>query len=359
MPLNEWQASKVSIYKSSWVPTVADVVQWATGKLLGPPSSNKLPVGNLVVVKNVEDAAEEVLKKYQVLSASPAERILSRSAFLKRFSGVFGSQSPLSAEDLDVLLTHLSRDKNEVSYDKDTIKFKLDTEDAPLPITPEDTILARLRDSVERANAEMVVLQTRINSCQAAAREAIEEKQMIRAKTALRSRKLAESALENRSKVALQLEETYDKLQEGQLQVGTVEVMKAAAEALKILHNKVGGAEGVQNVVDSVREQMDTTDEITSIINEAATPVDEGEVDEEFEALEKAEREKMEREEAAKTAARLAVLEKAEKARKEKGEESEKRVEEASQSLSQLSFHQEENMKDAEGSTEERTKVPA
>ncbi|PVH95235.1 hypothetical protein DM02DRAFT_601181 [Periconia macrospinosa] len=370
VPVKVWQTSRVSIYRSSWIPTVSGVVQWATGKLLGPPSSDKLPIGNLVVVKNVEAVAEKVLKQHQVSSASPADRILSRSAFVKRFSKAIGSNATLSSEDLDVLLTHLARDRNEIAFDNETIKFKNETEATPPPITQEDTILARLRDSVERAHAEMVALEGRIESCQAVVREAVEAKQMIRAKTALRSRKLAESALDNRSKVALQLEETYEKLQEGQLQVETVEVMKAAAAALKILHNKVGGSEGVQNVVDSVREQMDTTEEITNIINEAATPVDEGEVDEEFEALERAEREKEEQEEAAKTAARLAEVAEAEEALKEKeaekaDAEAEKGVDATSMSFSQLSVHEDESAEDdqnekyTEREREGKTLVPA
>ncbi|CAI6227952.1 unnamed protein product [Periconia digitata] len=338
VPLKEWQTSRVPIYKSSWIPTVSGVVQWGIHKLLGPLNSTKLPEVNLVVVKNVEDAAEQLMKHYKASYTSPADRVLTRSAFSKRFSKPLGYKSSLSSEDLDVLLTHLTRDRNEVSFDNETIKFKLETEATPLPISQEDTILARLRDSVERVHAEMSVLQLRIESCQAAAKEAVEAKQMIRAKTALRSRKLTESALSHRAKIVLQLEETYEKLQEGQIQVETVEVMKAGAAALKILHNKVGGAEGVQGVVDSVKEQMDMTNEINNIINETATPADEGEIDEEFEALERAEREKLEQQEAHKTAGRLAELD------------------ETSTSFSQLTVDQNE---DAAEKVKKRTLVPA
>jgi charged multivesicular body protein 7 len=139
--------------------------------------------------------------------------------------------------------------------------------------------------------------------------------------------------------------------------------MRAGAAALKGLNEKVGGAEGVQGVVDAVNEQMATTEEITNIINETDQPLDEGEIDDEFEALEKADREKREKEEAEKTAARLAELETMERKRKEKeaadekqrrkeaveAHETEEQVDEASQSMARMSFHQpDDEMEDAE-----------
>jgi charged multivesicular body protein 7 len=196
---------------------------------------------------------------------------------------------------------------------------------------------------------------------------------MVRAKAALRSKKLAESALAQRSDVALQLEQVYTDLQQAADQVDIVEAMRAGAVALKGLNEKVGGAEGVQGVVDAVNEQMATTEEITNIINETSQPLDEDEIDDEFEALEKADQEKRDKEEAQRTAARLAVLEETENKRKEKEatearekekeaadakrkekeledepEKTEAQVDEASQSLARMSFQQpDDEMEDA------------
>ncbi|KAF1950165.1 hypothetical protein CC80DRAFT_427484 [Byssothecium circinans] len=369
--LREWQTARESIYRKRWVPSLRDVVRWGAGLVLGEGTTGQVPVGTFVVVRNVEEAGEEVLKQWRrVLHTSTADRVLSRTAFMKRFKQVFGSERALefTGLDLDVLLTHLARDRNALVFDAETVKFKAETESAPTPITMEERTMASLRDSVVRVNAQLPLLQGKIESCGAAAREAVKAKQMIRAKTALRSKKLAESALVHQSSLALQLEEALMKLQEAADQVEIVEAMKAGAEAMKALHEKVGGVEGVQKVVDDVHEQISTVDEVTSIINESATPVDEGEIDDEFEEMEKVEREKREAEEAAKTAARLAELEEVENARREKEREEERVRDEdrmveagigdAEVSFSQLSVSPDQEV-EGEGERErEREKMP-
>jgi charged multivesicular body protein 7 len=371
VPVKDWQNSQESIYNKRWVPTLREVIQWGANMVLGSGTPNTLPMGTFVVVKNVEDAAKEVLNESrQLLYTSTADRILSRTAFLKRFSHVLDETKPLTLDDLNLLLKHLARDRNVLAFDGDTIKFKAEAETAPVPITPEDKTLASLRDSGDRVHAQLPLLQLKIESCQAAAREAVEAKQMIRAKTALRSKKLAESALTHQSSIALQLEEAYIKLQEAADQVEIVDAMKAGAEAMKALHEKVGGTEGVQKVMDDVHEQVTTVDEITNLINDSATPVDEGEIDDEFEALKAAEREKEEQEEAAKTAARLAELAEVEKAQKEKeaerekerqaNSEVEKSVQDTSASFSQLSVvDDQEDVEMEEEKEEERIPIAA
>jgi len=316
---SEFKNTTTSIYTRSWVPSVKDVLYWGVRMLTGPENSDKLPQGTFVVVQNVEAAAEEVLNLFhEQPQTSTADRVLSRPAFLERFAKVLNPTHPLTANDVDLLLIHLARDRQELSFNDRVVKFKADMEDAPMPITNEDMALAELRGAMDKVNAQLPILHAKIVTLNEAAREAVQEKNMARAKTALRSKKLAESALAHRSAVAHQLEEAYTKLQQAADQVDIVEAMKAGADAMSVLNDKVGGVEGVQDVMDSVNEQMTTVDEITNIINDSATPVDEGEVEDEFEAMEKAERELKEQEEAAITAARLAELAEAEKIRKEK-----------------------------------------
>jgi charged multivesicular body protein 7 len=342
IPDHEFKNAAVSIYTRSWVPSVKDVLQWGFRMLAGPGNPDKLPQGTFVIVQNVEAAAEEVLKQFHGQpQTSSADRILSRTAFLKRFANVLNPTHPLTVSDLDIILIHLARDKQEISFNDRVVKFKADAEDAPLPVTNEDMALAELRDAMDNVNATLPILHAKTVALHEAAREAVQEKHTIRAKTALRSKKLAESALAHRTAVALQLEEAYTKLQQAADQVDIIEAMKAGADAMSVLNQKVGGAEGVQDVMDRVNEQMATTDEITNIINENATPIDEGEVDDEIEAMERTERERTEVEEAAVTAARLAELGEAEKARKEK-EQAEAAKEESgvatpSRAFSQLS----------------------
>jgi charged multivesicular body protein 7 len=398
LPLKDFLTSKESIYKTSWIPSPWKVLQWGlrqTGVMGQPRMPDKLGVGNYVVVKNVEVAADEILKKMKE-HTSTAERVLSKTDFLKRFSTALNPASPLTKSDLDILLVHLARDKQAISYNAQTIKFNPEHESIPTPITSDDEAIANLRDTLANINAQIPPLMEKIAAADAAVREAITGKQMVRAKAALRSKKLAETTLAQRSDVALQLESVYQQLQSAADQVEIVEAMRAGADALKSLNEKVGGAEGVQGVVDAVNEQMATTEEITNIINETDQPLDEAEIDDEFEALERAEKEKVEREEAEKTRQRLAELAEADAKRmaKEKEEEAEStrirlaqlaeadekrktaeqkegarqslekkaedEIDQASQELSKLSFVQPDKDVDMDGAEkEERLRVPA
>ncbi|KAH8639911.1 hypothetical protein IG631_02852 [Alternaria alternata] len=355
LPLKDFLTAKESIYKTSWIPSPWKVLQWSlrqVGVLGQVQAPAKMEVGNFVVVKNVEIAADEILKKMKE-HTSTADRVLSKTDFLKRFATVLNPTAPLTTNDLDIVLTFLARDKQAISYNEQTIKFKPEHEDVPLPVTEEDAAIANLRDTLANINVQISPIMEKIALADAAAREAVVAKQMVRAKAALRSKKLAENALKQRSDVALQLEQVYTDLQHAADQVEIVEAMRAGAAALKGLNEKVGGAEGVQGIVDAVNEQMATTEEITNIINETDQPLDEGEIDDEFEALERADREKREKEEAEKTAARLAELEAVEKKRREresvKTDETEEQVDEASQSMARMSFHQpDDEMEDTE-----------
>lgn len=317
IPVDEWLNSRVSIYNKSWfnglpkIPTVGGVLSgaWQLGKdsLFGP--SNQVPVGSFVVVANVEAAATEVAQQLKSQPhTSTADRIFSKTAFLNRFGQALTSNATLSARDLDVLLVHMNRDRQMVSFEGSTIKFKAETDKTLQPVSEEDAAMSQLHDSVEKVNARVDLLQAKVIEQDLAAREAVKLKQMTRAKTCLRSKKLAESSLEYHQNLSLQLEESYMKLQQAADQVGIVEAMQAGAQAMAELNKKVGGAEGVQMVVDSVNEEMSTVEEISNIINESAAPVDEGEIDDEFAELERAEKEKEEKEEAAKVAKLLAEL---------------------------------------------------
>lgn len=365
MPLNEFLHSKVSIYSRSWLPSPWKVLQWSLRQVgvLGKPSGlpQKLGAGNFVLIKNIELAADEILKKMKE-HVSTADRVLSRAEFMKRFAKIMNTAAPLTATDLNIVLVHLARDKQAIAYNAQTIKFKPEHEAVPEPITQEDEAIANLRDTLANINAQIPPLHEKITLADAAAREAVASKQMVRAKAALRSKKLAETALAQRTDVALQLESVFTQLQQAADQVEIVEAMRAGANALKSLNEKVGGAEGVQGVVDAVNGQMATTEEISNIINETDQPLDDAEIDDEFEALEKAENEKKEQEEAAKTAARLAELAEVEKKRADKEKDEKVRqaneqkredaeVDKATESLSNLSFvqsNEDKEMEDAE-----------
>ncbi|KAK7188227.1 snf7 family protein [Paraphaeosphaeria sporulosa] len=311
----DWLTSTQSIYDKSWFKlpkvSVGGVLSgaWELGrnKLLGP--STQLPAGPFVVVANVEAAAEAILNQQRDQpNVSIADRIYSKAAFLERFRNVLNLNAPISARDLDILLVHMARDRHELAVKGNVIKFKADAEDLPLPVTQEDAAMAELHDAINRVQARLALLHENIQKSGMAAKEAVQLKQLTRAKTCLRSKKLSESSAEHYTNLSVQLEESYMKLQHAADHVGMLEAMKAGAEAMALLNKQVGGAEGVQKVMDSVNEEIATTEEITNIINESATPIDETEIDDELAELEKGEDEKHEKVEAEKTAELLAEL---------------------------------------------------
>ncbi|KAG9943250.1 hypothetical protein KCU85_g8833, partial [Aureobasidium melanogenum] len=337
IPLDDFLNATKSVYAKSWIPSPWQVVSWGL-KQVGVASlfgaSDKLSVGNLVVMANVEEAANAIIAKASQLDQSTTSLIFSRSLFESEFAYVLDPtkhpEAALSTTDFDILLRYLSRDKPYLSFTSSTIKLKSTSESAPQPITQQDTDIANLRTLIKALETQVSALTDRITTLDISAREAVAAKRTVQAKSALRSKKLAETTLHTRSATLSQLEETFTAIQTAADQVAIVSAMSASAKVLKSLHAEVGGTEGVEEVVDRLRDEMENVDEVGRIINEANTSkVDEEDVDEEFATMERMEKEKREKEEAAKTAARLAELEGLEKERKEKEVEEKRRVEES------------------------------
>ncbi|KAI4747591.1 hypothetical protein E4T50_02135 [Aureobasidium sp. EXF-12298] len=333
VPLDDFLNATKSVYAKSWIPSPWQVVSWGL-KQVGVASlfgaSDKLSVGNLVVMANVEEAANAIMAKASQLDQSTTSLIFSRSLFESEFAYVLDStkhpEAALSTTDFDILLRYLSRDKPYLSFTSSTIKLKSTAESTPQPITQQDTDIANLRTLIKALETQVSALTDRITTLDISAREAVAAKRTIQAKSALRSKKLAETTLHTRSATLSQLEETYTAIQTAADQVAIVSAMSASAKVLKSLHAEVGGTEGVEEVVDRLRDEMENVDEVGRIINEANTSkVDEEDVDEEFATMEKMEKENREKEEAAKTAARLAELEGLERERKDKEAEAEEK----------------------------------
>jgi charged multivesicular body protein 7 len=268
-----------------------------------------------------QEAANAIIAKASQLDQSTTSLIFSRSLFESEFAHVLDPTShpeaALSTTDFDILLRYLSRDKPCLSLNSSTIKLKSTSDSTPQPITQQDTDIANLRTLIKALETQVSALTDRITTLDISAREAVAAKRVIQAKSALRSKKLAETTLNTRSTTLSQLEETYLAIQTAADQVAIVSAMSASANVLKSLHAEVGGTEGVEEVVDRLRDEMENVDEVGRVINEASTSkVDEEDVDEEFAAMERVEKEKKEKEEADRTAARLAELEGLDKEKK-------------------------------------------
>ncbi|KAK0266146.1 hypothetical protein LTR91_005020 [Friedmanniomyces endolithicus] len=299
IPVREFLDAKKSVYAKSWVPTPWQVVGWSLRQLgvTGREGvEDRLVKGDFVVMANIEDAAKTVLDQAVQIATSNASRVFSKDLFISTFSPAVGVDA-LSTRDTAVLLTHLVRDRAAIAYDETsgTIKFKTTSQTAPAAIEQEDITIASLRTLITGLEPQIEQLTQRISELDAKAREAVAKKQLVTAKTALRQKKLAETKLQQRTTTLMQTEEVYAKIEQAADQVEMVRVMEASSQTLRALNQKTGGVERVQDVMEGLRDEMTSVDEIQQAINEgSAGAVDEGEVEDELEAIEKAERERLE-----------------------------------------------------------------
>ncbi|KAK5135769.1 hypothetical protein LTR04_004591, partial [Oleoguttula sp. CCFEE 6159] len=336
VPLREFLENKTIVYVRSWRVSPWQVVSWGLRQLglTGRTAAeDKLAVGSFVIMANVEvrphdgalfvshighlltstqAAANAVLDQISSRTSSNMDRIFSRATFEADFAHTLNSTSPLTPNDFTILLRFLSRDRQEISYDSTTIKFKPSTDALPSPITEQDTTIASLRTLIASLTHQVAQLTSRIASLDLAARTAVRAQSPASAKSALRLKKLAEATLGARTASLAQLEDVYASIEQAADQVAIVRVMSASAGVLRDLHAQVGGVEGVDGVVEALREEMEKVDEVSRIVNEVGeenAAVDEDEVDEEFETMERVERERREMEEVERTRMRLEELE--------------------------------------------------
>jgi len=160
-------------------------------------------------------------------------------------------------------------------------------------------------------NTQVTALTLRIDDLTIAARNAVSSKNRFSALAALRSKKLTESTLLRRSETLAQLEHVYSKIEQAADQVEIVRVMEASAGVLKRLNSDVGGVDKVEDVVQELRDEMSKVDEVGNAmigIGQGEATIDEGELDDELEAMEREQRLEKERLEAAETKRRLNEL---------------------------------------------------
>lgn len=270
-----------------------------------------------MVVANVEAASKAALEQTAGLT-SRFERTFSKVQFQTEFKDSILKGQQLSETDLEVLLRFMSRDQGVLLYDGKTVKIR-NPGDQETAITAEDETIASLRELAEYLNHQTTVLDNKIEELTITAREAVTKKNRVSALAALKSKKLAEASLQQRSATLSQIEEVSAKIEQASDNVQLVKVMGASTEVLKTLNAQVGGAERVEEVVDRMREQMGQADELSNILAEQGPVVDEGEIDDELEEmlqeqtnkddeLERSRKEAEEQKEAEDIAKRLADL---------------------------------------------------
>ncbi|KAJ5611087.1 hypothetical protein N7510_007806 [Penicillium lagena] len=289
-----------------------NVMSWGMRQLKGfvvgsDESAPRLQVQELVLVENLRETADLVVKKATRANASKLDLIYSKESFVEEYATVLHDATELSDEDFDVLLLYLSRDLGAIAYDGKTIKFKSSSNETPV-ITQQDTTIASIKTLLSTMSKQVTNLEAKIEELNMSAKTALANKNRISALSAVRSKKLAEGNLKQRLDTLVQLEQIYSNIEQAAGQVELVQVMEASTGVLRGLHAHVGGTERVEDVLEELREEMAKVDEVGNIMNEAGPVVDEGEIDDELEALERAERETKEKEEATRTQQKLAEL---------------------------------------------------
>ncbi|KAF3483313.1 SNF7 family protein [Arthroderma uncinatum] len=322
IPLDIFLSSQTSPFRSGWLrfpspPSLSQVVTWgmkqARGLVIGTDSDHlagtgMLQTNDLVLVDNLKQAANRLIKGVVGHHNSSVDRIYSKEMFMIQFAHLFGEETLLSTTDFIVLLKYLSRDRNVILYDGKTVKFR-DTSDTSDSISQEDGAIASLKTIIARLTLQVTTLAEKIKKLTAYAQNALANKNRILALSSLRSRKLAERNLQQRSDTLLQLEEVYLKIEQAASQVDIVRVMQASTGVLRQLNSQLGGVDKVEDVVEELRKEMENVDEVGGILNEAGPVIDETELDDELQEMEDQEREAREDKEAEATLQRLAELE--------------------------------------------------
>ena len=158
---------------------------------------------------------------------------------------------------------------------------------------------------------QIAMLSTQVSTFSESAQKAINNKSRTSALAALRSKKLSEATLTQRSETLAQLEEVYNKIEQAADQVAIVRVMEACTGVLRNLHAQIGGIDKAEDVFESLRDEMGKVDEIGGAVEagvQGNSFIDESAVDEELETLERQTKAREEEKEAHQTQERLASI---------------------------------------------------
>lgn len=297
IPLQDFLKAPQSVYHRGWGDVPWSVVGWTLRQLgiVDPTKGeDKLPMGQYIVMENLETAGRE-LGERMAGNTSIFDRVFTKTQFQSEFATELVKGQRLSETDFDILLRFLSRDKGTIEYDGQTIRVKGTGDEGP--ITEHDATVASIKELTASLKHQVDLLNKRIDQLETEAKSAVARKNRITALASLKSKKVAESSLATRYATLNRLEEVAAKIEQAADHVALVKVMEASTGVLQGLNAAIGGADKVDGVMDRLRDQMADTDEVAAILAESAgAPVDEGEIDDELEAMIAQERTKEETE---------------------------------------------------------------
>ena len=293
VPLQIFLNAPQDVYQRSWSELPWEVVGWTLRQLgvIDPArGEDKLPQGRYAVTVNLENAAKRLSDKAASMSSN-FDRTFTKAQFQATFAPGLVDGQKLSDTDVDVFLRYLSRDKQVVAYDGHTVKIFGSGEKGG--ITEEDGATASIKELIATLTHQTQLLNARLDELTQTAKDAVTRKNRVAALGALKSKKITESSLSKRYASLNQLEEVAARIEQATDNAQLVRVMASSTDMLRNLNAQIGSADRADAVMDRLREQMSETDEVAAILAESnAAAVDEGELDDELEAMERSEKEK-------------------------------------------------------------------
>ncbi len=312
MPFQDFIKEGKDVHSWDWKVQPWWLLSWAFKQIgiIGSSTLAKtLPTGHFVVIANLENACSKVLGQL-ASETNEVSRIYPMSTFREMAGRVVGLSGQISENDLVVLLTSLSRDKGAILHDHQVVKFKA-AGDVSRTLSTEDKTIASLKTLIGDLNRQIDQLSRNIASLTAKAQEAVKRKDRSSALTALKSRKLKERALWQRTDTLSQVEEVLQRIEQAQDQVTLVKVMKASTSVLQDLRKQAGGIDEVETIVEDLRDEMQQVDEVGKVLEAGgqSDDIDEDAIDEELEQIMGETKAKEEEKEAQATQQRLAEIE--------------------------------------------------
>ena len=184
-------------------------------------------------------------------------------------------------------------------------------------LSDEDKTISSLKAVIADVDEQIAHLSARVTALSDKAREALQSKNRILALAALRSKRLNETTLTQRSETLARLEEVYNKIEQASDQATILHVMKTSTAVLRQLHTAIGGVSKIEDVVEGLREEMTRVDEVSSTLEAGGQGddiIDQNAVDEELESMERQAKMEEEKAQALDTQKRLAAIDNADDA---------------------------------------------
>lgn len=250
-----------------------------------------------VSVANVEHVGAKVIEQMkEMLDIGYSGHITTTTLLTDAIASRTGFR--LSREDMEILLRFLERDKAVISRSSDIIKFIPPTlsSSSDRAVSETDLAIAQLKSTLTQLSSQNTQLSSRIDALTLQIQQSVAKQQKKMALSAMKSRKLVDQQLDQRTSSFHNLEQILLKIDESANTVGVLKAMEGGSKALAEIMRQVGGIERVDRVLDEVQEQMAVNDEIGQVIGASGGGVGIADVDvtdeieQEWQAMLKSER---------------------------------------------------------------------